>query len=109
MRGLRRGGRPPGAAGSDVTSAQAIYGNGEGARSASSAPPHPAKADDGDHWALGTARRYRDRTGKSITRDVLRSELGVSNAKASRLLKEIRLINADSPQKSPEHVAGASA
>jgi hypothetical protein len=106
MRGLRRGGRPPGAAGSDVTSAQAIYGSGEGARSAGSAP-HPAKADDGDHRALGTARRYRDRTGKAITRDVLRPELGVSNAKASRLLKEIRLINADSPQKSPEHVTSA--
>lgn len=58
---------------------------------------------------MGTARRCRDRTRKAITRDARRSDLGVSNAKASRLLMGIQLINADSPQKLPEHVAGASA
>jgi Protein of unknown function (DUF2637) len=62
--------------------------------------------------ALAAAMRHRERTGKAITRDALRSELGISNGKASQLLREIRLdrlTGADSQQKPSGHFAEASA
>jgi Protein of unknown function (DUF2637) len=42
--------------------------------------------------ALEAARRHHQRTGRPITRDALRSELGVSNGKASQLLQSIRPV-----------------
>lgn len=39
---------------------------------------------------MEAARRHRERTGKAITRDVLRTELGISNGRASELLRAVR-------------------
>ena len=67
--------------------------------------------------AREAARRHRECTGKAITRDALRSELGISNGKASQLLKEIRPggvratsrpRGADSPQELAGYLAEAS-